>query len=267
MLPRSTQVFLAATILALGFAAGPASALPASSQLWSDISPDAIAPAGERVITPERSRTLVADREALGTFLAGVPLEGTEAATNRAVLELPLPGGGFGRYSIVESPILAPELGARYPEIRTYSGYGLDDRSATVRLDLTPAGFHAFILSTEGTVYIDPFQRDDDVHYQSYFKRDYALDETLGGCTVLDEEGMAAEIASLVAEGLRPSGTELRTYRAAVAATGEYTNYHGGTVALGLAAVTTSMNRVTGIFEREAGSGDFAGRVVEAGEP
>ncbi len=47
------------------------------------------------------------------------------------------------------------------------------------------------------------------------------------------------------------SGSVLRIYRAAVAATGEYTAFHGGTVASGLAAVVVAMNRVTGIYESE----------------
>ena len=49
----------------------------------------------------------------------------------------------------------------------------------------------------------------------------------------------------------RPSGTQLRTYRLAVAATGEYTAYFGGTVAAGQAAIVTAVNRVTGIYERD----------------
>jgi len=36
-----------------------------------------------------------------------------------------------------------------------------------------------------------------------------------------------------------------------VACTGEYATFHGGTVPLALAAITTSMNRVTGVYERE----------------
>ena len=50
---------------------------------------------------------------------------------------------------------------------------------------------------------------------------------------------------------MSPVGDVLLSYRLAVAATGEYTAFHGGTVELGLAAIVTTINRVTGIYERE----------------
>lgn len=46
-------------------------------------------------------------------------------------------------------------------------------------------------------------------------------------------------------------GTRLRTNRLAVAATGEYTAYFGGTVSLRIAAIVTAVNRITGIYEDE----------------
>ena len=52
--------------------------------------------------------------------------------------------------------------------------------------------------------------------------------------------------------GAGPFGNQLRTYSAAIAATGEFTQFHTpgtvATVANGLAAVVTGLNRVTQIF-------------------
>jgi hypothetical protein len=45
----------------------------------------------------------------------------------------------------------------------------------------------------------------------------------------------------------------LRTYRLALACTGEYASFHGGTVPLVRAAMITSVNRVVGVYEKEVG--------------
>jgi hypothetical protein len=49
----------------------------------------------------------------------------------------------------------------------------------------------------------------------------------------------------------RVVGTELRTYRLALAADGEYSQFHGGTVPLVHNALVVAVNRVTGVYERE----------------
>ena len=49
------------------------------------------------------------------------------------------------------------------------------------------------------------------------------------------------------------SATIIKEYRIAVATTSEYTIFFGGTVADGLAAVVTAINRVSGIYESEMG--------------
>lgn len=50
---------------------------------------------------------------------------------------------------------------------------------------------------------------------------------------------------------LSSNGATLRTYRTAVAATGEYTAFHGGTQAAGQAAIVTAINRVGGVYEQQ----------------
>ncbi len=244
-------------IVCLLFLAVPAysnaQATPAAP-LWVDIAESALPPGGERLIVPQAYRTLALDQPALDALLRQAPSETTtRAGFSPVILTLPLPDGGWGRFGLVESPIMAPELAARFPEIRTYAAQGLDDASATARLDWTPAGFHAMILSSAGSVFIDPYRRGDTTHYISYDASAFVAPDAkrVPELPPLDD-GMGATIAALVAsQPPAASGAQLRTYRLAVAATGEYTIYHGGTVALGLAAVVTSVNRVNGVYERE----------------
>jgi len=207
----------------------------------------------------ERARPLMLDLDAARTLLAAAPPEGQPGAT-ALVLALPLPTGGTGRFTVWQTTVMAPALAARYPEIHTYAGRGLDDATATIRLDLTPAGFHAQVLSAAtGTVYIEPRQRGDVRHYLSFFSHDARPG---AGAGMVCQQPPVKEKSSVAGPprasqgGSGPaaigSGGLLRTYRLAVAATGEYTQFHGGTVPQALAAIVTSVNRINGVFETEA---------------
>jgi hypothetical protein len=198
-------------------------------------------------ITPSKFRPVALDHAAMRSALARARKE-SDANGAPAEIELPMPDGTTQKFAILESPVMAPELAAQFPEIKTYVGHGLDDRAATARLDITPAGFHAQVLSPRGAVYIDPHTRDATV-YASYYKRDYRKDADDFRC--LGPEP-APNVANAAGGALaRSSGGNLRTYRLAVAATAEYTAFHGGTVPLGLAAVVTAVNRVNGVYETE----------------
>ena len=227
-----------------------------SSVVWSDILESSIAPGQDRQIVPVQYRTVALNMNALIGILNQAPIEGSQGVlSSPAIMSLPLPRGGYGRFRIVESPIMAPELAAKYPEIRTYLGQCIDDRTASVRFDVTPVGFHAMILSAEQTIFIDPYSRGNTRNYISYFKADLRHDqarrfEEIG---VDDPNGeMAAEISRLVASTTATHiGEQLRTYRLALACTGEYATFHGGTVPLALAAMVVAMNRVDGVYEHE----------------
>jgi hypothetical protein len=207
----------------------------------------------------ERARPLGFDVAAARAALATAPPESQPGAAP-LVLALPLPGGGTGRFAVWQTAVMAPALAARYPEIQTYAGRSLDDATATVRLDLTPAGLHAQVLSkATGPMYIEPSRRNDAAHYLSFFGRDVRPGAgPMVACQEAEVNGKAlTQRLSLAttATGSGPaaigSGGLLRTYRLAVAATGEYTQYYGGTVAGALAAIVTSVNRITGVFETE----------------
>ena len=104
--------------------------------------------AGMEWIRPMRGQGIALDPVALERKIAQIPMEFTQQATAApAIMTLPTPDGGFMHFSIVESPVMMPALAAQFPDIRTFVGQGIEDRAATLRMDSTPLGFHAQVLS------------------------------------------------------------------------------------------------------------------------
>jgi uncharacterized protein (TIGR03437 family) len=180
-------------------------------------------------------------------------------------MTLPMPDGTFSRFGIEESPVMAAELAARFPHIRTYRGRGLDDPSATTRLDVTPDGFHAIVLTSEGTIIVEPKARagrDQHRQYISYDQRDAPQDGGAFSCVLLGAEQAAQNMNVRQGKQLSrngnvnalASGATLRTYRLALAATAEFTQtFGGGTVSGALNKFTTMVNAVNAIYERDLG--------------
>lgn len=233
--------------------------LPAQNP-WTDVSESGIPAAGERRIQPAKYRSVRLDVQALKPILSAAPLRFTAAAESGqpVVLNLPLPDGGMGRFQLEETPVMHPDLQAKYPQIRTYTGRGIDDPTALLKCDLTPWGFHGMVFSSNnGTFFIDPAVHGNDEFYVVYNKKDYLKkkDDLLWTCGTPDPEN-AKELD--LTQPLTPAqfaefqgDTKLRRYRLALACTGEYAVFHGGTKPLVLAAMNTSMNRVNGVYERD----------------
>lgn len=220
--------------------------------LWQDVNETTLRLDGDRPIVPSAYRVVSLDWTKLNNLLTGVPVGLDQMAASDVVLSLPLPDGGYGRFQISQTAVMHPELAAKFPEIKTYAGVGLDDTTAYARLDTTPHGFHAMILSANGRVFIDPYTSDGIDLYQSYFARDFVPDlpADFAPDEVLEIEATGQSQPEAIT-GAVASGGQLRTYRLAMAATGEYTQFHGGTVGLALAEIVTAVNRVAGIYERE----------------
>ncbi|MDX2282994.1 MAG: zinc-dependent metalloprotease family protein [Bacteroidia bacterium] len=232
-----------------------AQAQPSASP-WK--SPDALPPAGgERRIVPEAYRVVELDLDALRSLLAQAPMEFSAAAQTQApLLDLPMPDGSMMRFRIWESPVMAPGLAARYPEIRTYAGRAASDPSARIRFDLTPQGFHALMVTRQqGTVFIDPLYHAQDRFYQVYTKADFGSPAEAFSCGFSGPPADGSAVAGR--QGIELFGDCSRhIYRLALSCTGEYAQFHGGTVPLVLGAMVTTVNRVSDVFEQ-----DFAVRM------
>src|SRR5207244_1114990 len=126
----------------------------------------------------------------------------------------------------------APGLASHYPKIKTYTGIGITDPRAHVRLDVTNFGFHAMVLSPRENIFIDPVSNESTEFYIVYDKKDLQREYEFN-CGVKSEDenilNKRGEQQNYSADP-RTSGTELRKYRLALACTGEYAATKGGTV-------------------------------------
>ncbi len=173
---------------------------------------------------------------------------------NGKVISFPNENGELERFSVYENSILAPELAANYPEIKSYIGVGIDNPAATVYFSISPLGFKSMQLNAgKSAVFIEPLSADLTV-YSVYKKADKVKNFSPFECAVIDQVN-----SEIDATALRPNADDstLRTFRLAMSVTGEYTAYFGGTKALALAAINNTMTRVNGVFEK-----DFAIRMV-----
>ncbi|HTG35582.1 MAG TPA: zinc-dependent metalloprotease family protein [Thermoanaerobaculia bacterium] len=233
----------------------------AEESLFRDLSRESLPARGGawEIPLPRHFRALEVDVSALESLLARAPAErSAAAATAPLLLALPYPDGTDRLFRVEESPILEPELAARFPEIRTFVAQGIDDPTATARLSLTSLGFHAMVLSAAGTVFVDPYRRWDARYVLSYFKDEARKPAGAAfHCDVKEEspeeEDFTRDVPPIPLAV--SSGTQLRTYRLALAATGEYSTAvcapNPVAVSCALNAMVVTMNRVDGVYERE----------------
>ncbi len=129
--------------------------LTAQNLFFSNASETAISQLqGKRMIIPEKYRTLAANTNQLRAFLWSLPSDKNIISNQTPIMELPMPDGTMARFHVWESSVMEPGLEAKFPEMKTFAGYGIDDPYASIRLDYNPYfGFHAQILSIRGNIY------------------------------------------------------------------------------------------------------------------
>ena len=224
-----------------------------AQNIWQDVSGNSIISSNERYIIPATYKTYALDFETLVDYLGNAPKEfSVDISGGGLPLSLPMPNGQMHQFSIVESSLMPNNLAVKFPNIKSYVGQGIDDKTATLRMSVDHNGFHAMIISTSGTVYIDPYSLNDTEYCISYYKKDfYATNTKVRDIECVIEKAIDEhDLTPLMIPG--QSGDVLRTYRTAIAATGEYTDFHGGTVEDAMAAINTSLNRVNEVYERES---------------
>lgn len=223
------------------------------AQPWSPIRSAEVNPSiqEEYIVEAEEAAYFTTDLESIRNVLQEAPLQGKKNSIGlKKVIELPLSDGSMQRFYIAESPVMQSGLQAKYPDIRTYKGYAIDNPLMNVRLDINKTSIHAAIHSTEKITYIDP---QGDNLYVSYDVNtvDYNMDPNIPFCGVDHDHEHAHETHST--NYSRKVSTEtipIHQYRVAIACTGEFGKWKG-TKEKALADIVTGVNRMNQIFENE----------------
>ena len=200
----------------------------------------------QRWIQPKAFTLYQVNLAQLKNDLAQVPNRFSNDESNTVIF--PTADGKFKEYVVQEASVMEPALQAKYPEIRSYAGWEKNNKQNSIRFSVTPDnGISAMYFDGWTISYLDKFTADQS-KYIFYKREDLPVNNRLFECSVqglgdqMTEDPLAK--APLVTDG------QFRTYRLALAATAEYTAYHGGTVAKALAAMAVTMTRVNGIYEK-----------------
>ncbi len=158
-------------------------------------------------------------------------------------LSLPTPDGHLRHFRCHPSRVLPARLARQYPRLHAFKGTSREDPHLQVRLEYSPRGLYAYVFQPGGDWLVEPLAGNGNV-----YRTLYRSGITASRWPVCGEQ---RRVVATPREELPPVGEQIRIYRLAVTATGEYTQFHGGTPEDALAAILTTVNRVNGLFERD----------------
>jgi hypothetical protein len=163
-----------------------------------------------------------------------------------------MPDGEVVVFNVVESPVVAAGLAAKYPEIKTYKVTGIDDPHASGRIGITPLGLYGMIHTSAGVIYLDPEEPLAQIPvYRSRSKGKVPLEKF--SCGVHDAQHPVDESVNLGTRTASRMPGNLLEYDLAVAATFEYYQFFGSSIVNTMSAITMTIMRVNTIYERDLG--------------
>ena len=178
---------------------------------------------------------------------------GSDALQRSTVIFLPNADGEYEQFEVFEASNFEPDLQARFPEIRAYSGKGITDKYATLKLSISPQGIQTMVFRTDKeNEFIEPYSQDHTVYavYKSHRERG-KLPWT---CSTEDKQA-AADINSQLPHRPLSNTGELKTMRLAQSCNGEYSNFFGAfdpsQSALVYAAFNATLTRCNGCYEKD----------------
>ncbi|WP_312390371.1 reprolysin-like metallopeptidase [Chryseobacterium sp.] len=177
------------------------------------------------------------------------------------IISLPTAEGKIEKFAVYSNPVAVKSLADRY-QLGSYVGVGVDDPSKYLRFSTSPTEMQSMIIKDGVFQFIEPISNDKQTYGVFYKTKKTSSDN---GFECSTEEKNFKDIKALTQNGKnnlsgvsitnRPSITKYRTYRLALATTGEYGKkfdpVSGNTNTV--IQMNATMTRVNGVFEKEFG--------------
>ena len=181
----------------------------------------------------------------------------TDKQTKRStIISLPNAAGTIEQFEVFESSNFEPALQAQFPDIRAYSGRGITDKTATLKLSISPHGVQSMVFRTDrDNEFIEPYSQDHKVY--SVYKSHRDKRQLPWTCSTVEKQ-MNADIQQRIGGAADLSGSSngtIKTLRLAQSCNAEYSNWFGAfssaDVGLVLAAFNATLTRCNGVYEKD----------------
>ncbi|MCM5661790.1 reprolysin-like metallopeptidase [Galbibacter mesophilus] len=178
---------------------------------------------------------------------------------NTVNLRFPTGKGTYETFKITEKAVLSKELSQKYPSIKSYQGVSEDNPLKRIYFSIDSNNFHGLIRNNGHVTLINPFATEKDMYYLAD-KSDFHTADF--HCKVMEEKNAVTAKTMGIYSAKPVDDGQLRTYRMALACTGEYAEFHieaanvtNGTTAQKkeavLAAMNTTITRVNSVYEND----------------
>ena len=237
-----------------------ASTLSVSAQqkIWSENNQNTISITPDKAVTrqsfPKEFKLFSLNIEPLRQRLISV----ADSKAASTVIPLPNADGDIELFEVSEASNFDPELQAKFPEIRAFSGIGITDRYATLKLSISPQGIQTMIFRTDTeNEFIEPYSQDHKTY--AVFRKDREEGGSPWVCSTNDKKLLFSlnSQVSLLDSPISNAG-QIKTMRLAQSCNGEYANYFGASTAgtpadeaKVLAAFNSTLTRANGVYERD----------------
>jgi Metallo-peptidase family M12B Reprolysin-like/Secretion system C-terminal sorting domain/Bacterial pre-peptidase C-terminal domain/Fibronectin type III domain len=171
------------------------------------------------------------------------------------VISLPNAAGAIEQFEVFEASNFEQALQVQFPEIRAFSGRGITDKYAIVKLSISPQGVQSMVFRTGlANEFLEPYSQDHTVYSVYASHRDKG--QLPWTCSTPDQQMFASiKSGTGTADLTGNSNGTIKTMRLAQSCNGEYSNYFGATssaqVGLVLAAFNATLTRCNGVYEKD----------------